>query len=263
LFCDPEGRMGKKFRPRSPENILKEIKILYNQYNIREICFYDDTFTVDRERIVQLCKELIKRNLDLIWECRTRVDCVDGELLKLMAQAGCYRIRFGVEAGNEKILKVLRKGITKEQARNAFRWSKKYGIETFAYFMLGSPEEDKITMKESIDFALELNVDYALFSPTLVFNKGSDLFKWAVSQGCIDPDYWNRFVRGEDLDPYPVLETPQLDRQTKLNYSRKAYRRFYLRPSFIFKKILDIKDPRKITKYSLIFFQIILRKFEG
>ncbi len=263
LFCDPEGRLGKKFRGRSSDNIVKEIELLYNNYGIKEIVFYDDTFTFDRQRIVDFSKLMIEKKLPVIWECRTRVDRVDEELLKIMKKAGCYRIRYGVESGNEKILQVLRKGITKEQVRKAFSFSKRYKIETFAYFMIGSPQEDKETIQDTINFVLELDPDFVIFSTTLVFNKGNDLFKWAAQKGYIANDYWQRFVRGEDLDPYPVLETDNLSKEEKLAYTQLAYRRFYIRPSFILKKLKEFRHPKRFFKYSLVFFQILLNRVKN
>jgi len=263
LWCDPEGRFGKKFRGRSPDHIFKEIELLYKKYNIKEILFYDDTFTIDRQRIIDLSKKLIEKKLDLIWECRTRVNLVDKELIKLMARAGCYRIRFGIESGNEKVLKFVRKGITKDQAKKAINWCKQYKIETFTYFMLGLPTETEETMKETINFALELNPDYTTFSPTSVFNHGNDLFKWAVENNYIAKDYWERFVRGENLNPFPILETKALSSDTVIRYSKLAYKKFYLRPSFIWKSLKKVcNNPRNLKKYLSIGLAFMLGKIE-
>jgi len=263
LWCDPEGRFGKTFRARSADNILKEIDFLYNKYGIREILFYDDTFTVDRQRIVNLCNKILEKKWDLIWECRTRVNLVDEELIKLMAAAGCYRIRFGIESGNDEVLKFVRKGITKEQARKAVGWCKKYEIEVFTYFMLGLPTETEESMQETIKFAIELNPDYTTFSPTIAFNKGNDLFKWAAERGFIKKDYWERFARGENLDPFPVLETNILNKNIILRYSKMAYKKFYLRPSFIWKKILSCRNIKNFKNYFLIGLNFLFGKIEA
>lgn len=263
LWCDPEGRFGKKFRGRSAKNLLKEIELLYNKHKIKEILFYDDTFTVNRQRIVNLCNKLIEKKWDLIWECRTRVNLVDKKLIKLMAKAGCYRIRFGVESGNKNVLKFIRKGITKDQARQSFAWAKKYRIETFAYFMIGLPTETEKTIEETINFALELNPDYVMFSPTLVFNKGNDLFKWAAENGYIEKDYWTRLVRGENLDMFPILNTPKISKEKVIQYTKKAYRKFYFRPSFILKTIKKINNFKKLINYPLIAIGLLSGNFKG
>ncbi len=260
-FCDPDGKFGKKFRARSPENLVQEMQILYNKFNIREICFYDDIFTLDRKRIIGLCNILIRNNLDIIWECRTRVDCVDKEMLEKMCQAGCYRIRFGVESGNERVLGMLKKGITKEQIRDAFQWSKQVGIETIAYFMLGCPGDNKETMQETTDFAIELDSDYAIFSPTLTYNRNSDLFQWAVEYGFIDADYWTRYIRGEDLDPFPYLETDILTREDVKSATKTAYRKFYFRLSYVLNSIRNIDNLQQLKRYFLIFLGIVCKEF--
>ncbi len=261
-YCDPDGRFGRWFRTRSPENIMQEMELLYNEYGIHEICFYDDTFTANKERILELCNKLINRDLDIIWECRTRVDCIDEELIKKMSAAGCYRIRFGIESGNEEILKVLKKRITKKQTTQAFKWTKNEGIETLAYFMLGSPEENEETLQNTIDFALELKPDYVLFSPTRTIGQGSELFKWAAEKGYTDADYWKRFVKGENLDPFPYLETELLSKEVVLKYTRLAYHKFYFRPSFIFKTFSKVSI-RTFMSYFLIALQMSSKKFEG
>lgn len=263
IYCDPECRMGKKFRVRSPENLIKEVELLYNKYQTREICFYDDTFTVDKERVIKFCQELIKKELDLVWECRTRVDCVNEDLIKIMKRAGCYRIRFGIEAANENILRILKKGINKEQIRYAFSWCKKYGIETFAYFMLGCPEETKETVEESINLALEINPDYVMFSPTLLHGQNTELFKWASENGYIKSDYWTRWLKGENLETFPVLDTEKLKKEEILHYTQIAYRKFYFRPIFIWKMLKKCKNFKTLKEYSLIALSLLSKKFKG
>lgn len=260
IYCDPEGRFGKKFRGRSAQNLLEEMELLHDKFRVKEITFYDDTFTFDRQRIIDLCQKLIVKKWDLIWECRTRVNLVDEELIKLMAKAGCCRIRFGVESGNKKILQVLKKGITKDQAREAFALAKRYGIETFAYFMMGSPEEDEETLQDSIDFAKELNPAYAMFSPTMLFNKGNELFYWAVDRGYIQKDYWDNFVRDKIDNPWPLLETEKLNKETVLKYVNLGYRQFYLRPHSIVSAFKQVRHPIRLVKYIALFFLLVLNK---
>jgi len=263
FWCDPEGRFGKTFRARSPQNLIKEIGLLRDKYNVKEILFYDDTFTVNKQRIIDFCRLLIDKKINIIWECRTRVNLVDEELIKLMAEAGCHRIRFGVESGNDEILNFVRKNITKNQVRKAFFWSKKYKIETFAYFMLGLPTETEQTIQETINFALELKPDYVMFSPTLVFNQGNDMFKWAAENGYIDKDYWTRYVRGENLETYPILNTPQLPKEKIIEYTKRAYRKFYLRPYFILKTITKINSFKKLINYFFLALEFMSGNFKG
>ena len=155
LFCD-RPHLGKVFRARSSENVVDEMEQC-QKMDIKEILIYDDTFTVNRQRVLDICSEIQKRNLKINWDIRARVDTVDEELLKEIKKTGCQRIHFGVEAGTQKILNVLRKGITLEQAEKAFNLSRKIGLETLAYFMIGSPTETKEDILKTIKFAKKLS----------------------------------------------------------------------------------------------------------
>jgi anaerobic magnesium-protoporphyrin IX monomethyl ester cyclase len=120
-FCAVRKLFGNKFRARSPKNIAEEIKEIRERYKINYITFVDDIFTLNRERTIKLCDEIKK--FDVIWDCETRVDMVNEQLLKTMANAGCQSIFFGVESGDQNILNNMGKGITVEQIRKAFNWA--------------------------------------------------------------------------------------------------------------------------------------------
>jgi len=254
IFCDSKERFGKTTRYRSVESLIEEIDLLYNQHKVREIIFYDDTFTLNKQRIYDLCQRLEKYNL--LWECRTRINCVDYNLLKAMTKAGCYRIRFGVESGNQRILNILKKGITLEQARDAFKWCKELNIKTFAYCMIGNPTETEKEMEETINFVLELDPDYAVFSATRAINKGTELFKWAVENSKIEENYWERFIKEEVKDGAPLLY-PHTRKWVK-----KAYRRFYFRPSYILKTLWKCRNLRNLLIYFRIGLNILIKGVE-
>lgn len=123
-FCIP-GTMD--FKLRDIDNCIEELRYI-RSLGIREILFQDSTLTVNRKHIVRLCKRMIEEKLGMKWICLSRVDNVDRELLELMKKAGCHSIQFGVESGDEDVLKDIQKGITKEQVKNAFRWCKEVKI---------------------------------------------------------------------------------------------------------------------------------------
>ncbi|MBU1164137.1 B12-binding domain-containing radical SAM protein [Patescibacteria group bacterium] len=263
IYCERDCRLGRTYRMRSVKSVIDELDTLYNKYNIQEIIFYDDTFTVDKKRTIELCNEITKKDWNIIWECRTRVDLVDEELIKIMKKAGCYRIRFGVEAGNEEILKVLKKNINKEQIKRAFKLCKQYKIETFAYFMIGSPQETKETVKESINFSIELDADYVMFSPTQLHGQGTDLFQWAVEHGHIDKDYWKKWVSGEKLESFPLLSTTELSSADVIKYVKYGYRKFYFRPKSIFRMLGKVRNFYTLQKYTFIALNMLSKKFAG
>lgn len=230
-FKQPSDR---KYRKRSPEKVVDEIEHYIEKYHVKEIMFYDDTLTIDRNHVIAICNEIIKRNIKIKWQSPTRIDRVDKELLILMKKAGCRMLRYGVESGDENILKIMKKGITLNQIRDVFKWTKEAGIETFAYFIIGYANETPETIRKTIDFAKELNPDYVMFTIATPYPQ-TDLYTLAEKQGCVQGDYWKEFTLGKTnqrLD-YFVKDSDK--------WIKKAYKEFYLRPSYIFKKI------RKLT----------------
>jgi len=238
LFCD-RPHLGRRFRVRSAQNVVEEMEECRDM-GIKEFLIYDDTFTVNRPRVLNICEEIISRKLDIGWDIRGRVDNVDAEMLKRMKEAGCERIHYGVEAGTEKILQVLRKGITLEQARETFKLTKKAGISTLAYFMIGSPQEKREDILKTIQFAKELDPDFVHITITTPF-PGTALYGMGLEKGIID-DFWGKFSRNPKSN-FPVqyweehLTAEQL--QTLLGY---AYKSFYLRPQYIIKEISKTKS---------------------
>lgn len=260
IFCSDKSRLGRMFRYRSPDNIIKEIKFLINNHGIKEILFYDDTFTVNRNRIIELCKKILAENIKVSWECRTRVDLVDKELIELMKKSGCYRIRYGIEAGNQRILNVLKKGITLEQAEKAIRITKEAGIETVTYFMMGSPCETIETINNSINFSIKLNPDYSVFAITSPSDPNSELFNWALKNNYINENYWDDFMKGLPVSSIPMLVNSELKESTLKKLRRQAYMKFYLRTSklkLLFKNI----TLSKIRAYFSVLISVLSGKF--
>jgi len=221
----------------------KQIK---EKYGIQEFMFFDDNFIVDKEWVRQLCLKMIEEKLNIIWECRARVDMVNQFILELMKEAGCYRIRFGFESGNNKILKVLKKGITVEQSLECARICKAVGMQMFGYFMMGSPYETEKTLRQTLDLALKINPDFALFSKTILI-PGSELFDWAVQNNYIRKDYWERYLKGEETNGAPSLDTKELPEKIVDKYISLANRKFYLRPAYLLKRLTSIRSWQQLT----------------
>lgn len=230
VFCDPAGRLGRRFRFHSPEYVVEQLTRLRRDYGVREIAFYDDTFTAKPEHTMEVCERMIGQGLDLAWECRTRVNVVTQELLRAMRRAGCYRIRYGVESGDDAVLKAIKKGITRAEAKAAFSWTREAGIETIAYFMIGLPGDDLETVDRTIGFAVELRPNYALFSITCFGSSGSELFQWGVENDLIAADFWDSYLRGEVGDGLVYCARDEFDEPTLRALQKRAYRAFYGRP---------------------------------
>lgn len=258
-FCDRKNRMGRKWRVRSPKNIVDEIEEIKSKYNIKEFMFFDDNLIVNKDWSEQLCEEILKRNLKIIWECRTRADMLlDEKLLRTLKGAGCYRIRIGFEAGDNKILEVLKKGITVEQSRQCAKICKKVGIEVFGYFMLGSPCETERTLQKTLDLALEIEPSFAIFSKTILI-PGCELFGWGVKNGYIAKDYWEKFLLGKEKNGAPALNTKQLPEKVVDKYIKLANKKFYMRPKYILRKLLSIRSPYQLWRQAKMAKDFLLK----
>jgi len=249
-FCF-RGASGMRTRFRDPVSIVDEMEYLHRRWKTREIVFCNDTLTVRRDHIIAMCKEILRRDLKIFWQGSTRVDAVDPEMLKVMKSSGCKQLKFGIESGSEEILELMQKKISKEQAVNAFRWCKKEKIRIGAYFIIGYAKENERTIQETIDFARELDPDFAMFYAGIPL-PGTDFHRLAVEEKKIDPDYWRDYILGKRNDRVPYL-VPDMEK-----WIRRAFRAFYGRPSFLLRKLSDVdvwhsamKNPRLI--FSLFF----------
>jgi len=237
---------GKRFRGQSPSRIADEITSLQEKYGVREIAFYDDSFTLDMERASRICEEIIRRKLDIIWSCETRVNLVDERLLHKMKQSGCYSISYGLESGNQEILDVIDKGTTLEQAEEAVRYTREAGIHAIGYFMIGSPGETPDTIRETIGFAKKLKVDFAQFSITTPF-PGTRLYDLYLEGGGRPDIPWEDYVYAASSEgSAPVFESNSLSREDIIRWESKAYREFYLRPSYVWQRLLSCTSPGDI-----------------
>lgn len=192
-YCGASNIWGRKVRTRSSGNVIKEIEDMIEQFGIKEFYFVDDSFTVNRARIIELCEAIKRKGLDITWRCATRVDIIDTELIKEMKRAGCSGLHLGIETGSKRILKGIKKGITLDQVRNAARILRKNRMDWRAYFMLGFPEETIEDIEETMNFIKEINppaIDLSIFTPY----PGTELFHDVMRLGLMpeNPD-WSRF----------------------------------------------------------------------
>ncbi len=237
-FCMwPQLMYGRFFRARDPIKVVDEIEHLKNEYHIKEYYFDDDTFTINPDRVAKICDEIIQRKINLPFDCLARVDTVTPQMLRKMKEAGCIIIRYGVESGSSKILENIRKGITVEQIKLAFKETKKAGIKTHATMIFGLPGETKETVKETIKFVLELDPDYAQF-PIAIPYPGTEFYEQAKSRGWLKNSNWSDF----DASCPSVLEYPDLKAEDISRAAKLASWKFYLRPGYIAKKVFQIRS---------------------
>jgi radical SAM superfamily enzyme YgiQ (UPF0313 family) len=238
-YCD-RPHLGKTFRAHSADYVVREMEECA-ALGIGEVFIYDDTFTVHRKRVLDICKKKIQRNVKLAFDIRARVDSVDLETLEMLKAAGCERIHYGVEAGTEKIQRVLGKGIRLEQAREAFKMTKQAGIRTLAYFMIGSPQETPEDIRESLRFAQELEPDFLNITILTPFPE-TDIYFQALEEGIIDHDYFREFAK----DPKPDFQVKyweeMMSRDELFLELKAAYRRFYGRPGYIMREVAQVRS---------------------
>ncbi|MFZ5559803.1 MAG: B12-binding domain-containing radical SAM protein [Patescibacteria group bacterium] len=187
-------------RLRSPKNFVDEVEFLHKEYGYEGFDFWDDTMTLVHDHVRGVCEEILKRKLDIVWYARARVNTVNEDLLKLMRKANCIRISYGIESGSPKILKVIKKNITVEQAKEAVRLSSKVGMAVVTNFMVNLPEETMEDLKMTINLMKELREirnSYPAYGFTVIY-PGTELELMAKKQGIMPLDFsWNSPYQSE------------------------------------------------------------------
>jgi len=185
-YCPYPIAQGKKWRARSADNVVAEIKYLIDRFGMRGLLFRDPEFTVDNSRVAAICEQILEKKLSFSWRCETRIDTVNEELLTLMARAGCVGINFGVESVNDKVLEGAgRKKIAPKDILEQVDTCKRLGIDTFCFFIIGLPDDDAETVLDNVDFALTLNptaAQFTVFTPYF----GTELRQWYEDHGLIE-----------------------------------------------------------------------------
>lgn len=258
-FCDrPLSPITSHLRFRSAESVVDEVCECL-ELGIKDFLFYDDTFTADKRRVLEICEEINKRKIEIRWDIRTRVDTVDEEILRSLKKAGCNAIHYGVEAGNDKILKVIKKGFTIKKARDTFKMTKKEGIETLAYFMIGLPQETLGDIQDTFSLVKELSPDYAhftIFSPY----PGTKLYFLGLERGVIKKDIWREFAK----DPREGFKVPfweeNFTREQLCEIIVKLYKSFYLRPSYVSSRIGKVKSKNEFIKKAKAGFSVLFMR---
>jgi len=240
IYCS-KSVFGKQYRANSPTYVVDEIERLMDKFNVREVTFYDDVFTLDKKRVFAICEELERRRIRIPWTCETRVNLVNEELIEKMKKAGCYMIAYGVESGSQKILNNIKKDITLEQAIRAFELTHKIGVQTIAYFMIGSPGETPETIERTIKFANKLDPDFVQFSTATPF-PGTEFFNLAIKEGIMSEDWDDYIYAGLRSTNYPAFVTSTLNKADLKKWDIQAYRSCYLRPHYFFKRIKKIRS---------------------
>jgi len=249
IYCNRPA-IGTKMRFKSSRRVVNEM-LLLKSLGYREIHIMDDNFTADIKRAKDICRLMIQENLGLSWipRCGTRVDRIDEELLTLMRDSGCYKVFFGIESGSQKILDIIKKGITLEQVDNSIKLAKKVGMKTGAYYMMGLPGETVSDLEKTIQFACELSTD-SVSCGIAVPLPGTEFFNNAKAAGRIKSFNWSNYTFLGN-----IYDHENLSKETIEKYLKKFFRRYYFRPQYILKKLID----RNIFRILYMFIKILRR----
>lgn len=253
-FCEAGGTA---YCARNPETVAKEMEECYREFNIKEIDIFDYEFTAIRQRVIDICRKIRERNLDIGWACRSRVDHVDEELIDEMKRAGCKRIYFGIESGSQEILDKINKKITLSQIRDAIDMTKSHGIQTLGFFLIGAPGEIRESIKETLQFAKQLDLDYVQFSKCLA-KPLTDLWKEVVKK--TGRDYWREWILGHEVDrplprPWTTLSNDEIDRLTRWTYIS-----YYSRLAYLLKAICKVKSFAELKRKVMAFLDMLFNQ---
>ncbi|MFH1744865.1 MAG: radical SAM protein [bacterium] len=233
-FCSKT--LGNVLVFKSAEKIFAEIKFLVDNYGIKQILFYDDTFTVFKDNVLKLCDLIINSKMNLYWTCFARVDYVDFGMLKKMKEAGCHQIMYGVENIDETVLRNINKKINLNQVINAVDQTKKAKIECRLSFMVGNPGDNIEIIKKNIKFINKINPDYLVINITTPF-PGTEMFKWADKEGLILTHNWDDYTLAK-----PIMNLQDFSAEEIKGFYKLMYKSFYFRQSYIIKKIFNIRS---------------------
>jgi anaerobic magnesium-protoporphyrin IX monomethyl ester cyclase len=245
-FCD---QAYTRARTTSAKRAVEEMQLLVEKFGVREISFWDDTMTYNKKWMTEFCERLINAKLNVIWSCYAAMRTIDQPVLKMMKAAGCWNIFYGIETGDPQLMENIqgdRKNRDADYIRQVMQWTKEAGIEVRGSFMIALPGETPEMAEENIRFAIELDPEYAQFSITTPY-PGTVLYD-QIKQG-----KWGKLTT-EDFSEYQgwnvvFLPDGYKSKEEVWAMEKKAFRSFYFRPSFMFKKFLAIRSFEDIKRY--------------
>jgi anaerobic magnesium-protoporphyrin IX monomethyl ester cyclase len=248
-FCTPINTIGKQYRMRSENCVVDEMEYFHNKWGVDTFYYMDLTFPISEKIGLKFCDALIKRKLKVKWFCETRVSSVTKQLLKKMKEAGCVRIDYGIEAGNQKMLDSVKKGFTIEQVRKAIDATNEAGIEAEGLFILGLPDETVQDTWDTIHFALSLNIDHLKFNLFVPY-PGSDTWDTLLEKGELDNFNFSRYTSFPSYTEggKPIFIPKGRTYEELLAVQQKAMRMAFFRKKVILRELKHFKFD-KISQY--------------
>ncbi|MBN2120770.1 MAG: cobalamin-dependent protein [Candidatus Omnitrophica bacterium] len=259
-FCASGVIFRHQFRMRSPLNFVSEIEFLHKKFGVNNVMFIDETFTINHERVEEICNLILEKKLPLQWTCDTRVDSLTKKMLKTMKLAGCNTLRMGIESSDEAVLEAVGKPINLEQAKAVVSWARECNIKTVAYYLLGLPHETIKSLEKTLVFAKKLKTDLAHFSMLVPLpgTKVWDIVKEGKILRCTGKE-WRQYTRYDK----PIVESDTLSKEQLLKYYRHMIRSYFFSPAYMLQTISAIKSFRTFNEYlnsAITFSKMFLSK---
>ena len=254
VFCSyPQTIYSHKFRAMSPERVLREIKHLVNDLHVKEIRIDDDTFNINAERAIAICKLLAAEKLDFTFSVQCRPKLLTDEQVYWLKKAGCRMVLFGIEAGNEEVLRQMKKNTTKDELRRGVRIAKKHGLDVLNCVMLGFYWDTKETVEETLRFAFELNAEFTQVSaPTPL--PGTEYYRLLEDNNCFLTKEWDK----HDSVHHSSVQLPHLTNEDLNHFLATFYRRYYRRPAYLWMMFLRMfrswgNFTQSLRKFTVLF----------
>lgn len=213
VFCNSSTIWSRKWRMRSPEKIVEEIQYLIRNFKMKTFVFNDDSFNINKTRVIEFCKLLIELKTNILWSVPIRVDLITDEIAGLMKKAGCYSVSIGIESANNDVLRQINKNNTKEKIYSGIQVLRAAGIDVLGQFMIGNPGDTLETIKESIEFAKSSNLSNVEFYTALPY-KGSLLWEYAHNEGTMLTDV--ETYHYHEINPRIIFETPEFSQADRI-----------------------------------------------
>lgn len=248
-FCTAPSFYGPRYRARSPENCIEELTYLAD-LGFKEVFYRDELFTVMPKRTKAICEGILDAGIDLAWICSVKVGTVDREILGLMREAGCHMIRIGVESGNQELLDNVKKGVRVEEIEQTFAWCHEVGMDVHAHMMLGMPGETHDTIDRSLTFIDKIRPTTVTYGITTPY-PGTPLYEDVVERypelgDGSQIDVRTIHTNGSANEHFTGLAADELSR-----YVRQAYKRFYMRPGYMWKMLRRCNNVDDVRRLSL------------
>jgi len=243
IYCLTPLLSGRRLRRRAVSEIIAELRQCLEVHGIRDFFFRADTFTLDGDFVIELCREILAAGLPIRWVANSRSDCLNEERLDWMKKAGCWLVALGLESGSDETLSRARKGTTAADGRTAVALAKRKGLKTLGFFVLGFPWETENDIERTLAYALELDCDFIEAHIACPY-PGTELYRQVRKLGLL-----GEVPPGGDYFSRPPVGTVSLSPQRLLELRRRFLRKYYCRPGYIVRTLGSVRHPRELGEY--------------